>query len=1181
MQVAALGKAEATAAAERLAFGESGGHAAPLQLTPKRLRRGAASHRDELTAKSARSRTGDGRQRSTVERLRDTLDTLLRLERTRQLSTTEDWHGQTSCLPSWMRGSPCPLDSSKCAHAVQLGCDILQFPFAPMPPQLAVAERALLACERGGIAMLQSPTGTGKSLALLSATLAWQRRCFAKRGAAPQILYGVRTHSQLAQMVRELRKSPYRPRMAIIGSREQLCANEQVKSQAKSKGVPLNLACRQACRRAVQDSMFQRRSGSRGGFGMQGHDQLGCSCNMYTSLAEVRHASRVFHKCSKSGTIWDIEDLFEASGTSISNASNNAAGCPYYTSHILAGTADIVFCPHNYIMDPAVSKCRTHHRERWSLEGRVIIIDEAHNLEQCCREAGSLQVKLQELRQLTTSLRSLPSRHPRFRFSVGGRSLSCAEACALLERVPLQLASFLEAQAQQRPQAATKSNSHTTEPCPLSSQMQDVWGLPGRPHTADFLGRAGLSGHHLLSQSTEDLILEVTDKILQVQLENETIASEQREAAAIRARETCAAEDAALLMVLDKLMELIFKLRLASRHPDSYVMGIKAEASAARASAASLNVWLMAPGVIFEVFTAPAHAVLLASGTLAPMGALGAELSNSPALAARALREGPLEAFHVVQPHQLLAAVVPCFLSSGQRAVSTFGCWQSPDFLSQLGETIVLLVATIPGGILCFFPSYQSLESAVESWKHATTWQMLKDLKGVVVVEPRGAGNEMSKACATFTSGVASGSGALCLAVYRGKMSEGLDFADDLCRGVICIGVPYPQTNDPVVLAKRKWNDARRCSVTSESKWLSGKQWYELQAHRAINQALGRLLRHHRDYGALVLLDARWASRGDCARGLHRHLSKWLQPHLCEWPTTNKELVGKFRDRLKRHFDEAKQLVCREAQTHAAAIANVWPATDTQPQSSLKAKSNSQQPSSPPATHHLQSSSQWSNVWPFSQVKKQNDSVEPARIASITHTLTNSTTSASIGICSGASSSNNICRGDDNGAAPTHSLLGVLPQVQTLDLKQQQNPNSNCDKLGVQDSVSDADTEHETNVDSDSSCVCLGDVQPFERERSMQQSTTPEGAQQKIPEQSNHALLLDRPSDEEGQCLDTSQQPAAGWQGRTSWLGISTTVRTPPSSLQSAPPDMPSEGKVCLKRPCPFPDPVSFASKTA
>ena len=55
-------------------------------------------------------------------------------------------------------------------------------------------------------------------------------------------------------------------------------------------------------------------------------------------------------------------------------------------------------------------------------------------------------------------------------------------------------------------------------------------------------------------------------------------------------------------------------------------------------------------------------------------------------------------------------------------------------------------------------------------------------------------------------------------------------------------------------MEKKKYNN---CFAASRGL-LNGDKWYEIQAYRALNQALGRCLRHKNDWGALVLVDSRF-----------------------------------------------------------------------------------------------------------------------------------------------------------------------------------------------------------------------------------------------------------------------------------------------------------------------------------
>ena len=58
----------------------------------------------------------------------------------------------------------------------------------------------------------------------------------------------------------------------------------------------------------------------------------------------------------------------------------------------------------------------------------------------------------------------------------------------------------------------------------------------------------------------------------------------------------------------------------------------------------------------------------------------------------------------------------------------------------------------------------------------------------------------------------------------------------------------------------------------SSSTPIDGEKWYSLQAFRALNQALGRCIRHKGDYGAVILMDERF-NKPD----ITSQLSRWVR----------------------------------------------------------------------------------------------------------------------------------------------------------------------------------------------------------------------------------------------------------------------------------------------------------------
>jgi Rad3-related DNA helicase len=52
-------------------------------------------------------------------------------------------------------------------------------------------------------------------------------------------------------------------------------------------------------------------------------------------------------------------------------------------------------------------------------------------------------------------------------------------------------------------------------------------------------------------------------------------------------------------------------------------------------------------------------------------------------------------------------------------------------------------------------------------------------------------------------------SGSCLFAVCRGKVSEGIDFSDNMARAVVITGIPFPNLYDPKVKLKREYIDSR------------------------------------------------------------------------------------------------------------------------------------------------------------------------------------------------------------------------------------------------------------------------------------------------------------------------------------------------------------------------------------
>ena len=235
-----------------------------------------------------------------------------------------------------------------------------------------------------------------------------------------------------------------------------------------------------------------------------------------------------------------------------------------------------------------------------------------------------------------------------------------------------------------------------------------------------------------------------------------------------------------------------------------------------------------------------------------------------------------LEANHVIDRKQVWAGSIG-FGPTGHSLNATYHNSNSYGFQDEVGRLILNICSRVPHGILVFLPSYKLLNDLITRWQSTGLWTSLFEKKAILS-EPK-FGDELEQVMKEFYSVISSTNntkndlgqdGALFLAVCRGKVSEGLDFADNNARAVVCVGIPFPAVKDTLVDLKKKYNDNRK---KQKPEILPGRDWYEIQAFRALNQALGRCIRHKMDWGAILMVDDRYAKNPRYVNSL----SKWVR----------------------------------------------------------------------------------------------------------------------------------------------------------------------------------------------------------------------------------------------------------------------------------------------------------------
>ncbi|KAI8994116.1 DNA repair helicase [Trametes punicea] len=665
-----------------------------------------------------------------------------------------------------------------------------------------------------------------------------------KEPTCTKIYYASRTHSQLAQVLKELEKikiklnvavstperlppaPPYAPkrpaslveddekgeegcgpRAVSLGSRKQLCINERLREKAGD----LDEACRQML----------------GEKGKKRCPHLP-TAEEEAKMLDLRDQILAVPK--------DIEDLFltgQATDT-----------CPYFGVRRAIPQAQLVLLPYNLLLQRTA-------REALGIDltGQVVIIDEAHNL---ISTLLSLSTTRLPLRTLVNAHHQLSIYFSRFR-----NRLSTLHALHL--RRLMNLLDALNRYAEEW----RDSRMNVDKSKPRSPDVEVMT-------SAELLQRLG--------RKTEGINLLEVEKYLR-----ESKIARKISGYSVRTLEKAAAQDTVKLAKLARLANTTPPLHAV----ENFISALSASSEDGRVTISFVDGQVeikyqhLNPATYFQEVIEAARAIVLAGGTMSPIE----DVVNQLFAALPSERLSTFSCGHIIPASNLQTIV----LKKGPRGSDLqFKYQQRSDenLIAELGQILLNFTNVVPSGMVVFVPSYGFLQTVMKQWQSSGLLDKL-NAKKKVFSEPQQSTDveavlrDYSSEC--HSTDAAQGGkrrGALLFAVVGAKLSEGLNFADDLARAVVIVGLPFANLGSPelrermnyvVRLEQRRLAANSAGSSAGRSAKDAGTELYENMCMNAVNQSIGRAIRHQKDWAALVLVDARYAS----AR-IRKKLPKWI-----------------------------------------------------------------------------------------------------------------------------------------------------------------------------------------------------------------------------------------------------------------------------------------------------------------
>ncbi|KAI3760090.1 hypothetical protein L1987_50480 [Smallanthus sonchifolius] len=649
-----------------------------------------------------------------------------------------------------------------------------------------------------GHCLLEMPTGTGKTIALLSLITSYT---LSKPSNPVKLLYCTRTVHEMEKTLAELKLlhkyqldniGPSARMLALgLSSRKNLCVNPGVVSAENRDSV--DAGCRKLTASWIRALAIENPNIPTCSF-FEAYERAGSDAVLPPGVYTLQDL-RVFGK--------------------------EKGWCPYFLARHMVQFANVVVYSYQYLLDPKVAGIISKEMQRES----VVVFDEAHNIDNVCIEALSVSVRRQTIEGATRNINKMAQEINRFKATDAGRLR--AEYNRLVEGL------------------AQRGNL----------PVGDTW--LANPALPDDILKEAVPGNirraeHFLS------VLRRLVQYLKGRLETENVEKEGPLTFVNAVNSHVGIDQKMLKFCYDRLHSLMLTLEITDTDEFLHIQTICDFATLVGTYTRGFSIIIepydeRMPHIPDPVLQLSCHdaslaikpvfdrfqSVVITSGTLSPIDLYPRLLNFNPVVS---------RSFTMSLTRDCICPMV-LTRGSDQLPVSTkFDLRSDPGVERNYGRLLLEMVSVVPDGIVCFFVSYSYMDAIVNSWNETG---ILKDImqRKLVFIETQDV-VETTLALDNYRKACDCGRGAVFFSVARGKVAEGIDFDRHYGRLVIMFGVPFQYTLSRILLARLEY--LRETFQIKEGDFLT------FDALRQAAQCVGRVIRSKADYGMMIFADKRY-----------------------------------------------------------------------------------------------------------------------------------------------------------------------------------------------------------------------------------------------------------------------------------------------------------------------------------